>query len=77
MNTVSSFRICSFSLRGFSKNDLKLQLEKLLAAMATKFPDIIGMLDTHLNEEEVDMLIKNNKQLFHNFHDPILIKSQT
>ena len=30
----------------------KLQLVKLLAA--TKFHDIIGMLDTHLNQEDVD-----------------------
>ena len=39
----SSSRIDSVSL--FSKNDSKLQKEKLLTA--TKFHDIIGMLDTH------------------------------
>ena len=61
--------------RGFFKSDLKLQLEKLL--MATKFHDKIGMLDTHLNEEVVDMLVKNNKELFQEFPDPILIPSQT
>ena len=54
----TSFCICSFNLRGFSKNDSKLRLEKLL--MVTKFHDIIGMLDTHLNEEKVDVLVKNN-----------------
>ena len=75
MNTVSSFRICSFNLRGFSKNDPKLQMIKLLTA--TKFHDIIGMLDTHLNQEEVDTMVKNNKQTFQDFHDPILIPSQT
>ena len=50
MNSVSSFRICSFKLQGFSKNDSKLQMEKLLTA--TKFLDIIGMLDTYLNSTE-------------------------
>ena len=29
MNTVSSFRICSFNLRGFSKKNPKLQMVKL------------------------------------------------
>ena len=43
----------------------------------TKFHDIIGMLDTHLNQEEVDMMVKNNKQTFQEFHDPILIPSQS
>ena len=33
---------------------------KLLAA--TKFHDIIGMLDTHLNQEEVDTMVKNKKK---------------
>ena len=32
---------------------------KLLTA--TKFHDIVGMLDTHLNQDEVDMMVKNNK----------------
>ena len=48
---------------------------KLLTAI--KFHDIIGMLDTHLNHEEVDMMVKNNKQTFQEFYDPILIPSQT
>ena len=48
---------------------------KLLTA--TKFHDIIGMLDTHLNQDEVDMMVKNNKQTFQEFHDPILISNQS
>ena len=44
---------------------------------AIKFHDIIGMLDTHLNQEEVDTMVKNNKQTFQDFYDPILIPSQT
>ena len=48
---------------------------KLLTAI--KFHDIIGMLDTHLNQEEVDTMVKNNKQTFQDFYDPILIPSQT
>ena len=43
----------------------------------TKLHDIIGMLDTHLNQDEVDMMVKNNKQTFQEFHDPILIPSQS
>ena len=35
------------------------------------------MLDTHLNQEEVDMMVKNNKQTFQDFQDPILIPSQS
>ena len=35
------------------------------------------MLDTHLNQEEVDVMVKNNKQTFQEFHNPILIPSQT
>ena len=66
MNTISSFCICSFNLRGFSKNDSKLQMEKLLTA--TKFHDIIGMLDTHLNDEAVDVMGKINKLIFQEFH---------
>ena len=42
-----------------------------------KFHDIIGMLDTHLNQEEVDTMVKNNKQTFQDFYHPILIPSQT
>ena len=48
---------------------------KLLTA--TKFHDIIGMLDTHLNQEEVDTMVKNNMQIFQDFYDPILIPSQS
>ena len=70
-NTISSFCICSYNLRGFAKNDNKLQTEKLEAA--TKHHDIVGMLDTHLNQDEVDVMVKNNKTFFQNFQDPILI----
>ena len=48
---------------------------KLLTAI--KFHDIIGMLDTHLNQEEVDTMVKNNKQTFQEFYEPILIPSLT
>ena len=71
MNAVSSFRICSFNLRGFSKNDPKLHMVKLLTA--TKFHDIIGILNTHLNQDEVDMMVKNNKQTFQQVTPPKLI----
>ena len=47
---------------------------KLLTAI--KFHDIIGMLDTHLNQKEVDTMVKNNKQTFQDFYNPILIPSQ-
>ena len=30
-----------------------------------------------MNQEDVDMLIKNNKQTFQDFHDPVLIPSLT
>ena len=33
------------------------------------------MLDTHLNQEEVDTMVKNNKQTFQEFYEPILIPS--
>ena len=62
MDNFSIFRICSFNLRGFAKNDPLLQLEKLMTAV--KRHDLIGLLDTHMNQEEVDVLIKNNKQTF-------------
>ena len=55
--------------------DPKLQLVKLLTA--TKFHDIIGMLDTHLNQDEVDMMVKNNKKAFQELHNPIVIPSQS
>ena len=48
---------------------------KLLTAI--KFHDIIGMLDTHLNQEALDTMVKNNKQTFQEFYDPIFIPSQT
>ena len=75
MNTVSQFRICSFNLRGCAKNDRNLQLEKI--DMATKYHDIVGLLDTHLNQKEVDVMIKGNKTFFQNFQEPLLIPSQT
>ena len=45
--------------------------------VATKYHDIVGLLDTHLNKDEVDVLIKENKTFFQNFHEPLLIPSQT
>ena len=75
MDNLSTFRICSFNLRGFAKNDPLLQLEKLLTAV--KRHDLIRLLDTHMNQEEVDVLIKNNKQTFKDFYDPVLIPSLT
>ena len=47
---------------------------KLLTAI--KF-HIIGMLDTHPNQEEVDTMVNNNKHSFQEFYNPILIPSQT
>ena len=44
---------------------------------ATKFHYIIGMLDTRLNQEEVERMVKNNKQTFQDFYDPIQIPSQS
>ena len=41
------------------------------------YHDIVGMLDTHLNQKEVDVMINSNKTFFQNFHDPLLIPSQT
>ena len=35
--------------------------------IVTKFHDIIDMLDTHLNQEKVDIMVKNNKQIRRNF----------
>ena len=34
------------------------------------------MLDTHLIQSEVDVMIKENKTFFKDFHDPILIPRQ-
>ena len=45
--------------------------------VATKYHDIVGMLDTHLNQNEVDVMVKGNKDFFKDFHDPLLIPSQT
>ena len=45
--------------------------------VATRYHDIVGMLDTHLIQDEVDVMIKENKTFFKDFHDPILIPSQT
>ena len=45
--------------------------------MATKYHDIVGMLDTHLNQKEVDVMINGNKTVFKEFHDPLLILGQT
>ena len=75
MFILSSFCICSFNLREFAKHDPQLQLEKLLTAIRSH--DIIGLLDTHLNQEDVDVLIKSNKQIFKNFHAHIIIPSLT
>ena len=50
-------------------------MEKLNAA--TRCHDIVGMLDTHLNQNEVDVMVKGNKEFFKDFHDPLLIPSQT
>ena len=62
LNTKSTFRICLYNLRGFAKNDTKLQMEKLEAA--ARYHDIVGILDTHLNKDEVDIMVKNNKTFF-------------
>ena len=45
--------------------------------VATKYHDIVGMLDTHLNQGEVNVMIKENKTFFQNFHEPVLIPSKT
>ena len=74
-NTISSFSICSYNLRGFAKNDNKLQTEKLESA--TKYHDIVGMMDTPINQDKVDVMVKNNKTFFQNFLKPILIPSQS
>ena len=75
MNTISAFRICWYNLRGFAKNDTKLQMEKL--EVARRYHNIVDMLDTHLIKDEVDIMVKNNKTFFQNFLDPILIPSKT
>ena len=50
-------------------------MEKL--DVATRYHDIVGLLDTHLNQNEVDVMVKGNKEFFKDFHDPLLIPSQT
>ena len=50
-------------------------MEKLEAS--TGYHKIVGMLDTHHNQYEVDFMIKNKMTLSQNVHDPILIRSQT
>ena len=35
--------------------------------VATKYHDIVGMLDTHLNQKEVDVMINSNKTFFSKF----------
>ena len=74
-NTASAFRICSYNLRGCAKNDKKLQMEKI--DVATKYHDIVGNLDTHLNQGEVNVMIKENKIFFQDIHESLLIPSQT
>ena len=64
-NNISAFRITSYNLRGFAMNNHKLQMEKLEAA--TKYHDIVGMLDTHFNRDEVDVMVKHSKTFFQNF----------
>ena len=41
--------------------------------VAAKYHDIVGMLDTHLMQGEVDVMIKENKTFFKDFHDPIRV----
>ena len=74
-NTASAFRICLYNLRGCAKNDKRLQMEKI--DVATKYHDIVGMLDTHLNQGEVNVRIMENKTFFQNFHEQLLIPSKT
>ena len=38
---------------------MKLQMEKL--DVATKYHDIVGMLDNHFNQKEVDVMVNGNK----------------
>ena len=45
--------------------------------VASKYHNIVGMLDTHLNQGEVNVMIKENKIFFQDFHEPLLIPSQT
>ena len=43
-------------------NDKKLQMEKI--DVATKYHDIVGILDSHLNQSEVDVMINGIKLSF-------------
>ena len=49
-------------------------MEKLEAA--TRYHEIVGMLNTNLNQDEVNAMIKKNKTFFQDFQDLILIPSQ-
>ena len=40
-------------------------MEELEAA--TKYHDIVGILDKHLNQDEVDVMVKHNKTFFPTF----------
>ena len=42
-----------------------------------KYHDIVGMLDTHPNQDAVDVMVKKTKTFFQNFLEPILIPSQS
>ena len=37
--------------------------------VATNYHDIVGLLDTHLNQGEVNVMMKENKTFFQNFHE--------
>jgi len=64
-NIARAFRICAYNLRGCAKNDKELQMEKI--DFAAKYHDIVGMLDTHLNQGEVNVMIRENKTFFQDF----------
>ena len=49
-NTASAFRICSYNLRGCAKNDKNKELQMEKIDVATKYHDIVGMVDKHLNQ---------------------------
>ena len=50
-----------------AKKDEKIQMEKI--DVATKYHDIVGMLDTHLTQGEVNVMIKENEIFFQDFHE--------
>ena len=67
MNTTSPF-----NLRGFLKNDQKQEMEKPITA--TKFHDIIGMLDTHTLKWGVSVYDAKKQQAnFSRIPCPILV----